>query len=231
MASGSSQRTVVLVFDATTLANYPGKQIGTFGKAFIRKLKDVGVTIIPFVVSARYTPEKARKYIYTFFSNIEGISDVKFAHNTDEQELYTENTVKLLYSTYTANSQHLPMPPVYFFDTSMRHVSAMQMFRSFHITADDSWNKPFEEITSSEHSLRPAPSGASPAPLSLGAGGGTGEGEPKSPFTKFHEETMKAYKNKVNFKGVKSQGSKGGLRKTRRLRRLRRKSDKTRTKK
>jgi hypothetical protein len=145
----SPGRSVVLVFDITTLANYPSHQIGSHGKAFVRKLKGHGIHIIPFVISARYTPEEATPFIHNFFSNISGVDDVKFAHNTNEEELYSEKTVNLLYRAYDENSA--VMPPVYFFDRDLRHVDMMNMFISFHITANDSWDRVFEEITASEN--------------------------------------------------------------------------------
>lgn len=148
MNTASPRRSMVLVFDISTLANYPSHQIGSHGKSFVRKLKAYGMNIIPFVISARYTPEEATPFIHNFFSNISGVADVKFAHNTNEEELYTEKTVNLLYSAHGENS--VDMPPVYFFDRDLRHVDMMNMFISFHITENDSWDRVFEEIIASE---------------------------------------------------------------------------------
>jgi hypothetical protein len=169
-------RSVVLVFDVSTLANYPSHQIGTHGKSFVRKLIANGIHIIPFVVSARYTPEEATPFIHNFFSNIPGFSDVKFAHNTNQQELYTENTVELLYRAHGNTSGD--MPPVYFFDRDPRHVSMMHMFRSFHITRNDSWDTIAEEITSLPISLNVE--GGSPAVISFAPGTQLGV-EPQTP--------------------------------------------------
>lgn len=182
----ASDRTVVLVFDESTLGDRParnsdpGDQSGTYGRAFIKALIDKNIHIIPFVVSYRKRYTKVQPFIDAFFLPMLTLTENNFKYDREET-LYTPETVLDMYVEYTGNIEYTgnpeaTMPPVYFFDRDAGHVNRMNMFNSYQITEVRPWIDPFKNIISPIQSPPPAP-----APLHLGSGSGSGSGDGGSP--------------------------------------------------
>jgi len=219
MASG---RTVVLVFDESTLGDRParnsdpGDKSGTYGRAFVKALIHMNIHSIPFVVSSQRKYTRVQPFIDAFFLPMLTLTETNFKHDR-EDTLYTPQTVVDMYTAYTGNDEST-MPPVYFFDRDAGHVARMHMFNSYHITDNGSWTEPFRRITGVPTPL--TPSGASPAPLSLGPGSGSGGGNSPTLYSFEPGKELGVGPPTPTLGGKRSR-----LRKTRRLRR------KSRTKK
>lgn len=211
MASGAP---IVLVFDIFTLGNVRGTNtLGTECLAFVKRLIDNEIKIVPFVVSSRADNSRDRQTISRFFSQIPifASAEIPYAYDQVKEVLYTGDTVLALFKHYTASNTAVLPQVVYFFDRRQEDIDSMSRsnpnIKSRLVTGERFWDRVFQEI------IMPAPSR-----LNLGGTGGSSQ-ESNSPFTRLHKETMALYTKRPGSGGrrftTKSRRSKSRMRKTR----------------